>query len=133
MLAQGLPDNTDQLVFRTLQQYDNGQEVPWIDVTSKANPDPEHPAPVLELTREAAGAGSATPTTSDPATSPTSSTTVIAATRSTSWPAIVAIIVAGFTVVLSLLTLWLTRPSMRPIPADEDDASPDPSLQPPQG
>ena len=61
VLAQGLPDDTDQLVFRALQQYDNGQEVAWIDVTSKANPDPEHPAPVLDLTRDAAtgGAGGA--------------------------------------------------------------------------
>ena len=77
-----------------------------------------------------AAAGAAT-TTSDPASS---STTVIAAAKTSNWPAVVAIIVAGFAVVLSLLTLWLTRPSMRPVPADEDDASPsDPSPQAPQG
>jgi uncharacterized protein YcnI len=126
VLAQGLPDDTDQLVFRTLQQYDNGQEVAWIDVSSKANPDPEHPAPVLELTRGAAGSGSAaTTTTADPAAS---ATTVTATTKTSNWPAVVAIIVAGFAVVLSLLTLWLTRPSMRAIPADEDDPA-DPTAQ----
>jgi uncharacterized protein YcnI len=114
VLAQGLPDDTAQLVFRALQQYSNGTTVAWIEVSTKGNPDPEHPAPVLTLTRA-----------EDPGATTTTSLTPVgpgalqefAAPRTSNWPAILAMIVAGFAVLLALLTLWLTRPSMR-VPSD---------------
>lgn len=55
VLAMGLPDDTDSLTFKTLQDYDNNQEVSWIDVTVAGQAMPEHPAPVLTLTAAAAG------------------------------------------------------------------------------
>ncbi|MFY9805854.1 MAG: YcnI family protein [Pseudonocardiaceae bacterium] len=45
-----LPTDTDQLVFKALQTYDNGQVVRWIDTAPAGAPEPDHPAPVLTLT-----------------------------------------------------------------------------------
>lgn len=59
-----LPEDADQLVFKTLQTYDNDEVVRWIDAPTKGA-EPESPAPVLTLTAAAedghgaaAGAGS---------------------------------------------------------------------------
>jgi periplasmic copper chaperone A len=43
-----LPQDTDRLVFKTLQTYDNGEVVRWIEVP-KEGTEPDHPAPVLQL------------------------------------------------------------------------------------
>jgi uncharacterized protein YcnI len=53
-----LPD-TDQVVFKALQTYSDGEVVRWIDEPT-AGAEPAHPAPVLTLT-------AATPAASDPA------------------------------------------------------------------
>jgi uncharacterized protein YcnI len=45
-----LPTDTDQLIFKALQTYDNGEVVRWIDTAPPGAPEPEHPAPVLKLT-----------------------------------------------------------------------------------
>ena len=45
-----LPTDTNQLVFKAVQTYSNGDIVRWIDLTQAGQPDPEHPAPVLTLT-----------------------------------------------------------------------------------
>jgi len=45
-----LPTDTDELVFKALQTYDNGEVVRWIDTAPPGAPEPEHPAPVLKLT-----------------------------------------------------------------------------------
>jgi uncharacterized protein YcnI len=45
-----LPTDTDQLVFKALQTYDNGDVVRWIDTAPPGAPEPDHPAPVLTLT-----------------------------------------------------------------------------------
>lgn len=46
-----LPTDTDQLVFKALQTYDNGEVVRWIEDRQEGAPEPEHPAPVLKLTK----------------------------------------------------------------------------------
>jgi uncharacterized protein YcnI len=43
-----LPDS-DQLVFKAVQTYSDGEEVRWIDETPPGGEEPEHPAPVLTL------------------------------------------------------------------------------------
>ncbi|MGF1432573.1 YcnI family protein [Kitasatospora sp. LaBMicrA B282] len=63
-----LPDGTDQVVFKALQTYSNGNVVRWIDVQKPGQPEPEHPAPVLKLT-DAAPAGAPSGTPSAPAAS----------------------------------------------------------------
>jgi uncharacterized protein YcnI len=66
VLAQSLPTGTDQLVFKVLQTYSNGDVVRWIDPVTSAQPDPPHPTPILQLTSPPSGAtgGDATPTSS---------------------------------------------------------------------
>jgi uncharacterized protein YcnI len=54
----------DQIVFKALQTYSDGEIVRWIE-EPKAGEEAEHPAPVLKLT--AAGAAGATATQSAPA------------------------------------------------------------------
>jgi uncharacterized protein YcnI len=64
--ADPLPAGTTQLVFKALQTYSNGDIVRWIDVPQPGQAEPEHPAPVLTLTR--ATADSAARTASLPGT-----------------------------------------------------------------
>jgi periplasmic copper chaperone A len=51
-----LPEDADRLVFKTLQTYQGGEVVRWIEVPKDGAAEPEHPAPVLQLA-EAEGAG----------------------------------------------------------------------------
>ena len=45
-----LPDAAGTtLLFPTVQTYSDGQEVRWVDVTQQGQPEPEHPAPHLDL------------------------------------------------------------------------------------
>ncbi len=41
---------TNQMVFKTIQTYSNGDIVRWIDLPNPGGQEPEHPAPVLTLT-----------------------------------------------------------------------------------
>ncbi|MEP6659813.1 MAG: YcnI family protein [Acidimicrobiales bacterium] len=95
VLAMGLPDDTDSLAFHTLQDYDNNQEVSWIDATAAGQAMPEHPAPVLGLTAAAAG-DVASPAVGD---SSDDSDTL----------AIVAIIVGGVGLVAAVAAIALAR------------------------
>ncbi|MGA5560030.1 YcnI family protein [Streptomyces platensis] len=45
-----LPEDADQVVFKALQTYDDKEVVRWIEPTKEGAPEPENPAPVLELT-----------------------------------------------------------------------------------
>jgi uncharacterized protein YcnI len=56
VLAQSLPTNTDQVVFKALQTYSNGDIVRWIDPVTVADPNPPHPTPILKLTAPGSGA-----------------------------------------------------------------------------
>ena len=44
-----LPKDKDTLSFPTIQTYDNGQVVSWIDVTPASGAAPDHPQPTLHL------------------------------------------------------------------------------------
>lgn len=54
--ADPLPDQPTTLVFKALQGYSDGTVVRWIDVSQPGQPEPEHPAPVLEVTSPATSA-----------------------------------------------------------------------------
>ena len=54
--AGPLPDDVDQLVFPTLQTYEGGEVVRWIEETPESGEEPEHPAPTVTLE---AGSGDA--------------------------------------------------------------------------
>ncbi|MFG2293140.1 YcnI family protein [Streptomyces sp. NPDC048603] len=45
-----LPENTDELVFKAIQTYDNNEVVRWIEESKEGAEEPQNPAPVLKLT-----------------------------------------------------------------------------------
>ncbi|MYV47176.1 YcnI family protein [Streptomyces sp. SID2888] len=63
-----LPDDTDQLTFKTLQTYSDGNVVRWIEETHKGGDEPENPAPVLRLTAEGTAQDSGTAASAPAAT-----------------------------------------------------------------
>ncbi|MFI8517380.1 YcnI family protein [Streptomyces sp. NPDC085481] len=65
-----LPEDTDQLVLKAIQTYDNNEVVRWIEEPKEGAAEPENPAPVLKLTAASAdhhGGGAATPAADDKA------------------------------------------------------------------
>ncbi|MEU4168553.1 YcnI family protein [Streptomyces sp. NPDC026665] len=50
-----LPDDVDQLTFKTLQTYSDGKVVRWIEQPQKGEEETESPAPVLALTAGGSG------------------------------------------------------------------------------
>ena len=126
MLAQGIPTGTSQLVFKAIQTYADTLPVSWIQVPTKAVPDPPHPAPVLTLT-PAGSSDSATTTTAAAAASASSS----AGSGSTSNAlGITALILAGLALVVAVLAVWLGRPRLGSTNTDESAA---PTGQHPDG
>jgi uncharacterized protein YcnI len=49
--AGPLPKNVNQLEFNAAQTYSDGEVVQWNEPTVKGGAEPEHPAPVLKLTK----------------------------------------------------------------------------------
>jgi uncharacterized protein YcnI len=90
-----LPTNTDQLVFKALQTYDNGEVVRWIDTQAPGGPEPEHPAPTVKLTAKSADAGMVRTTAASTDTGGSSTGTVLG---------IIAIVLAAAAVAISLFT-----------------------------
>ncbi|MEU0965991.1 YcnI family protein [Streptomyces sp. NPDC005917] len=56
-----LPSDVDQLTFKAVQTYANGDIVRWIDTAQAGQPGPDHPAPVLALTTAGTPTASGTP------------------------------------------------------------------------
>ncbi|SQD98199.1 MULTISPECIES: YcnI family protein [unclassified Parafrankia] len=52
--AGPLPEKGDQVVFKTLQTYSDGEVVRWVDVAAAGAAELEHPAPTVTLTAAAA-------------------------------------------------------------------------------
>ena len=52
--ADPLPDGAGTLAFKALQTYSNGDVVRWIDLPQRGQPAPDHPAPVITLTKTTA-------------------------------------------------------------------------------
>ncbi|MEU6877640.1 YcnI family protein [Streptomyces sp. NPDC046712] len=44
-----LPEDTDQLVLKAIQTYDNNEVVRWIEESKEGADEPQNPAPVLKL------------------------------------------------------------------------------------
>ncbi|MFE2426391.1 YcnI family protein [Streptomyces sp. NPDC059373] len=79
-----LPADADQLVFKTLQTYDNKQVVRWIEEQQTGQAEPEHPAPTLELTAASSDSHSHDASATSPASaSPVADHTETAAADST--------------------------------------------------
>jgi uncharacterized protein YcnI len=50
VLAQQLPSDANQVVFKALQTYSDGTVVRWIQPVTPGAPEPDHPTPILQLT-----------------------------------------------------------------------------------
>ena len=103
--VDGLPSDTTDLAFPTLQTYSTGDVVRWVEPTVEGQPEPEHPAPVLKLVKDsggtAAGAAKATAAAKDVAT-----TSDVDSARTVG---IIGIAVGALGVILALVAL-LRRP-----------------------
>jgi uncharacterized protein YcnI len=55
VLAGTLPSSTNQLVFKAIQTYSDGTVVSWIEPIVKGTPAPDHPTPILKLTKKTSG------------------------------------------------------------------------------
>ena len=69
-ISAGPIPEVDELVFPTIQTYDDGQESAWIEPTVDGEEEPENPAPVLSLSGAAAddhGDETASPSVSEAA------------------------------------------------------------------
>jgi uncharacterized protein YcnI len=78
-----LPNDTDQLAFKAVQTYSNGDVVRWIDLSTGGS-DPEHPAPVLTLTPASSTDGGGSAASAAPAASSTAAATASAGSSSSS-------------------------------------------------
>ncbi|HEY4376938.1 MAG TPA: YcnI family protein [Acidimicrobiales bacterium] len=76
-----LPDDTNQIEFKAIQTYSDKSQVAWIEDTPKGGEEPEHPAPILQLTSASAAAGGSTATTA-PAKDATPTVAVSAVSKS---------------------------------------------------
>jgi uncharacterized protein YcnI len=61
-----LPDK-DQMIFKVLQTYSDGEISRWIDEPVEGGEEPEHPAPVLKLAKAPAEGAAATTASAGPA------------------------------------------------------------------
>jgi uncharacterized protein YcnI len=55
-VSMGPLPKTDEIVFKALQTYSDGDVVRWIEATPASGEEPEHPAPVVTLEKAAEGA-----------------------------------------------------------------------------
>jgi hypothetical protein len=92
-------------VFKAIQTYSDGSVVSWIQVPSRAVPNPPHPAPTITLT-SAAGSGDATATTAPAAAAPAAGS----GGSGDNVLAVAALVLGGFAVLVALLAVWLGRP-----------------------
>ncbi|MEU1031360.1 YcnI family protein [Streptomyces mirabilis] len=82
-----LPEDTDELVFKAIQTYDNKEVVRWIEPQQEGQEEPENPAPVLTLSEASAdghhgSSGTAKDASDTSTTAPASSTSASSADSS---------------------------------------------------
>jgi uncharacterized protein YcnI len=95
VLMGQLPSDTSQIAFKAVQTYSNGDVVRWIDLTQPGQPEPDHPAPVLTLTKAADSTGTAAAASSNTAASGSGTTAAASASDSTARALGIAGLVVG--------------------------------------
>ncbi|MGO4598905.1 YcnI family copper-binding membrane protein [Terrabacter sp. 2RAF25] len=133
-LSLGPLPESGELIFSAVQTYSGGETVNWNEVSADKTTEPEHPAPVLQLTRGASAA--ATPDASGAATGSgsgaTSDTTAVAAvgsaaTSADSGSGTASLALSGAALLVSLLAAvlaWRRGRSAAPVTATPAAAAP---------
>lgn len=102
------------IVFKALQTYSDGSIVRWIDPTVAGQPEPDHPAPVLTLTKAGSTASGVTATASGRSTTPAATSPSNARANTALVLAIIALVVALGAAAASLLRR--SERSTEPVP-----------------
>jgi periplasmic copper chaperone A len=102
-VSAGPLPKVDQIVFKALQTYSDGEIVRWIEPPTAGGPEPEHPAPVLKLSKAAADGDSHGAATSS--TGPMTVTGKDTASASSGWG--VGLGIGGLAVGLAALAVAL--------------------------
>jgi uncharacterized protein YcnI len=114
-VSAGPMPEADQLVFKALQTYADGDVVRWIEEEEEGAPEPEKPAPVLQLVPASAdGHSGASTVAAEPANADDSSTDAenVAATEDTSANtglSVAALVIAGLALLTALGSLLRGR------------------------
>jgi len=110
VLVGALPDSGDQIVFKAVQTYANGDVVRWVDPVTPGGPEAEHPTPIMNLT---SGSGEATtPTTTANGTAATPTGAVKSAqddADNAKTLAIIGIIVGAVGLIVAVVALVIRR------------------------
>ena len=123
VLAQGLPTGTPSLTFKAVQLYSDGTVVSWIQIPTKAAPNPAHPAPTLVLTapgRGSVGNTSGRATTTIPSDQPVSTTGAVSSADN--GLIVASLILSALALAVGGLAIWLGRPRLDG--SDRGQASP---------
>jgi uncharacterized protein len=99
-----LPDNVDSLPFPTIQSYDNGQDVSWIDPVVEGQAEPEHPTPVLQLTAAQESGSSSSDASSASSGNPAVTATVVKK-ESNNALGIAALVVGAIALIIGIVAL----------------------------
>jgi uncharacterized protein YcnI len=113
VLAQGLPTGTPLLTFKAVQLYSNGTVISWIQVPTKAAPNPAHPAPTVVLTAPGKGSSASTSgsgTAATPSVSQGSTTGTISSADN--GLVVASLILSAFALVVAGLAIWFGRPRL---------------------
>ncbi|MEV6167681.1 YcnI family protein [Streptomyces sp. NPDC051954] len=79
-----LPEDADELTFKALQTYSNGDVVRWIEEQQEGQEEPENPAPVLALSAATEDGHHGAEASEESSQEPAASTTTTAAAESDS-------------------------------------------------
>ncbi|MEV4613082.1 YcnI family protein [Kitasatospora sp. NPDC049258] len=100
-----LPTDTDRIVFKALQTYDDGTVVRWIEEGKDGQPEPEHPAPTLTLTKAAADGDAHGMTAAGQAAPPAAASSSSSSDSAARTLGVVGIVVGVFGAALGVLGL----------------------------
>ncbi|NUR80972.1 MAG: YcnI family protein [Dermatophilaceae bacterium] len=116
-LSLGPLPESGELVFTAVQTYSGGETVSWNEVSADKTTEPEHPAPVLQLTPESGSTATPTPGGTAGAVLPLADATTAEATGTDS-AGTVSLALSGAALLVSLLAAVLAWRRGRPAAAD---------------
>ena len=130
-LSLGQLPESGRLVFSTLQTYSSGEQVNWNEVSADPSVEPEHPAPVLEITPAAAAEPAPSTTAGTTAGTTASSTPASGTADETSLTA--PVVLSGAALALSLFAAVLAWRRRGPVEALASELASEPVSEPAPG